>query len=105
VLIGGAFEMGYGGFAEPDRESGYGRGPEGGLEVGAGNVGCAPPCDPADGARGGGVEDAEVAVLLILSGATVELSGVAAGLFMKSSSSGLPCFCCDILDAHFSVGA
>ena len=88
---------------EPDRESGYGSGPVGGFEVGAGNVGCAPACEPAEDTRGGGVEDEKVEDLLMRSGATVDSSGVAAGRFINNSSSGLTCFCCDILDAHFSA--
>ena len=103
MLAGGAYDVGYGGLAEPDRESGYGSGPVGGFEVGAGKAGCAPPaCEPAEGTRGGGVEEAKVEDLFMRSGATVDSSGVATGRFINSSSSGLPCFCCDMMDAHFS---
>jgi hypothetical protein len=61
--------------------------------MGAGYGGCEKGCeeDPADGARGGGVDEAPA--LLILRGATVLASGSEpGGLEKKSSSSGLPCF-------------
>lgn len=64
---------GYGGWEKPDEEL------------------------PAEGIRGGGVEELP-GCLWILKGATVDCSppGAVAGLFKKSSSSGLPCFCDDM---------
>lgn len=59
----------------------------------------------ADGIRGGGVDEFP-GCLWILKGATVDCSppGAVVGLFKKSSSSGLPCFCDDMETIAQAVG-